>query len=86
MVKTFLIFLLLISFSYANESTTEVVVEDTVYDRLDEKIKSFLDEEIYSKNKAYIKILFSPESDFITNRRVDSVKIVEPPNTPLKVL
>lgn len=77
MVKIFLTFLLLISFSYAENNSTEDLVIDPTYEKLDLKIKSLLDEDVYSKNKAYIKIIFSPESDFITNRRVDSVKVVE---------
>jgi len=48
-----------------------------VLEQLDMKIKSLLDEATYTKNEAYINIIFSPKSDFIINDRVDSVKVVQ---------
>lgn len=48
-----------------------------VLEELDMKIKSLLDEDTYSKNKAYVNIIFSPKSNFIINDRVDSVKVVQ---------
>ena len=77
MVKVFLSFLLLFSLSFADEIVAEVVDNNSTHEKLNLKIRSLLDESVYTKNEAYIKIIFSPESDFITNYRVDAVKVVE---------
>lgn len=77
MVKLFFTFLLLFSFSFAEEFAADVVDSNSTKAKLTNKIKSLLDESVYTKNEAYIKIIFSPESDFITNYRVDAVKVVE---------
>ena len=77
MVKIFLSFFLLISISLADDFTAEIVEVDANHEKLNLKIRSLLDESVYSKNEAYIKIIFSPESDFIVNHHVDAVKVVE---------
>lgn len=77
MVKLFFTFLLLFSLSFAEEFVADVVDSNSTKGRLTSKIMSLLDESVYTKNEAYIKIIFSPESDFITNYRVDAVKVVE---------
>ena len=71
MVKIVLSFLLLFSFSFSDEL---VEPEDT---NLTQKIKSFLDKDIYEKNKSFVNIIFDVESDFYKNKRVDVVKVVE---------
>lgn len=71
MVKIVLSFLLLFSFSFSDEL---VESEDN---NLTQKIKSFLDKDIYEKNKSFVDIIFEIESDFYQNERVDVVKVVE---------
>ena len=68
MVKIFFIFLLLFSFAFSSENYEE--------DLLTLKIKTFIDKTVYENNKAYIDIIFSPKSDYYTQYRIDSVKIV----------
>ena len=80
MVKLFLTFLLLFSAGFCEEIITEefsVEKIDPNIEKLDLKIKSLLDEQTYKKNEAYINIIFSPKSNFITNDRVDSVQVVQ---------
>lgn len=71
MVKIVLSFLLLFSFSFSDELLES---EDN---NLTQKIKSFLDSDVYEKNKSFINIIFEPEIDYYKNRRVDVVKVVE---------
>lgn len=40
------------------------------------KIASFIDQKLYKDNKKFIDIIFSPESDYYQNERVDVVKVV----------
>ncbi len=71
MVKIVLSFLLLFSLSFSDEL---LEAEDN---NLTQKIKSFLDSNVYEKNKSFINIIFDPESSFYKNERVDVVKVVE---------
>ncbi len=71
MVKLFFSFLLLFSLSFADETPLEL--EENL---LEYKIKSFIDLEVYEKNIEFIKIIFSPKSDFYINDRVDAVKVL----------
>jgi len=71
MVKIVLSFLLLFSFSFSDE------LSESKDNNLTSKIKSFLDEGVYEKNKSFIDIIFDPESDYYVNKRVDVVKVVE---------
>jgi len=82
MVKLFLSFLIFFSLSHAEEILNQelevpLAEVDPVIEQLDLKIRSLLDEKTYSKNEAYINIIFSPKSDFILNERVDAVKVVQ---------
>ncbi|WP_373071285.1 hypothetical protein [Sulfurimonas sp.] len=84
MVKLFLSFLVLFSFTFAEQTqleNSEPIVEieeiSSAIEELDIKIKSLLNEKTYKKNEAYINIIFSPKSDFIVNDRVDCVKVVQ---------
>ena len=72
MVKVVLSFLLLFSFSYAADK-----VLDSNDNNLTLKIKSFLNSDVYEQNKAFVDIIFDPESDFYQNERVDVVKVLE---------
>jgi len=76
-VKVFLSFLVLFSLSYADEFSAEVLDDNVSKQQVNLKIRSLLDDNVYAENEAYIKIIFSPESDFMTNGRVNAVKIVE---------
>ncbi|MEA3330690.1 MAG: hypothetical protein U9Q29_03240 [Campylobacterota bacterium] len=69
MVKVFIAFVLLFSFSFAEE-----VIEE---DPLTQKIKTLIDINTYKQNKAYIDIVFSPKSEYYTAYRVDSVKVIQ---------
>jgi len=76
MVKIALSFFLLISFSFANEIAIQNVVEIKEIDLLSLKIQTFIDEDVYKQNKAYIDIIFSPKSNYFRGDRVDSVKVI----------
>ena len=69
MVKVFFTFLLFVSFSFAQN-----IKED---DNLTQKIKTLIDLSVYEQNKAYIDIIFSPKSDYFTQDRVDTVKVIQ---------
>jgi len=66
MVKIFLVLFLSFSVSLANK------YDDMVYD----KIKTLINPTTYKENRAYIKIIFSPTYDYITDENVDSVKVI----------
>ncbi len=69
MVKVLLSFLLLFSFSYAEEMVEQ--------DLLSTKIQSFLDPEVYKENKAFIDLIFESKANFYVNDRVDVVAIIK---------
>jgi hypothetical protein len=46
-------------------------------ERLDEKIRSLIGEQAYAENHAFISIIFSPETEYFVNDRVDVVKVVK---------
>ncbi len=74
MVKVFLAFLLFTTLSFAENN---VSVEEVIgLDPLSMKISSFIDEDVYKKNRAYIDIIFSPKSDYFHGDRVNSVKVI----------
>ena len=76
MVKYLLSFILLWSFSSAQE--VDILEEVTIIDDpLTTKIKSFLDEENYNKNEAFINVIFDPKSDFYENERVNAVEVIQ---------
>jgi hypothetical protein len=55
-------------------SDEELVVLDNP---LTSKIKSFLSEEKYNKNEAFINVIFEPNSAFFVNDRVNAVKVIQ---------
>ncbi len=69
MVKFFLAILLFISLLGSDE-LQEI-------DFLTQKIHSYIEPQVYKQNSAYIKILFSPESDYYIGERVDAVKVIQ---------
>ncbi len=71
MVKGLLSFLLLFSSLIADDI---LVIEEE--NPLTSKIKSFVDIEVYDTNSEFIKIIFSPASDYYENERVNAVKVV----------
>ena len=64
MVKIVLSFLLLFSFTFADETLEG---DDN---NLTSKIKSFLDVSVYETNRDFINIIFDPESDFYKMREL----------------
>jgi len=70
MVKVLLALLLLFGSLFSDE---QLIQKDE--DLLTKKIKSFIDLNLYETNKEFIKIIFSPESDFYLNNKVDAVKV-----------
>lgn len=42
-----------------------------------EKVKSFVGEQTFEENKAYIEIIFSPPEEYYVNGRIDTVKVVQ---------
>lgn len=77
MVKALVWLLFLVFSSSANELTQTPSVTQVIETQspLIEKIKTFVSEEEYVKNEAYIKLIFSPQSDFYKQSRVDVVKV-----------
>ena len=69
MVKIVFIFLSLFSILGADEG-----IENTL---LNAKIKTFLGSRAYNQNSKFINIIFSPESNFYTQDRIDDVKVIE---------
>lgn len=70
MVKIVLAVILFFSFLHAEvyeEGGSQVL----------EKVQTFIDQSAYDANEEFIKIIFSPESNFIENERVNVVKIVD---------
>ena len=41
-----------------------------------EKVKSFLDEDVYNVNRSFINIIFANEKEFIEDKNIDSVKVI----------
>jgi len=84
MVKVLFGILLLFSFSFGAQDQNELQDEfqDEAQETLEKenklklKIKSFIDADVYEQNSAFIDIIFSPESDYYINDRVDSVKVI----------
>lgn len=70
MVNFFLSLLILFSFSFVELAASQEY-------SLDGKIESLMDSESYTKNRDYIKIIFSPESSFYDKDRIDIVKVVQ---------
>jgi len=68
-VKIVFIFLSLFSILGADEG-----IENTL---LNAKIKTFLGSRAYNQNSKFINIIFSPESNFYTQDRIDDVKVIE---------
>jgi len=83
MVKSFLLLFLFVASVNVHPQTIEepqtIQIDDsnlTVEESLlTTKIKTFLSEESFIKNRDFIKVIFSPESDFYTQDRVDVVKV-----------
>ncbi len=69
MVKIFSIFLLLVSLAFSNE-----FAEDSL---LIQKVKTFVSEDSFVKNKDFIKLIFSPEGNYYRQDRIDVVRLVQ---------
>jgi len=69
MVKIFSIFLLLVSLAFSNE-----FAEDSL---LIQKVKTFLSEDSFVKNKDFINLIFSPEENYYRQDRIDVVRLVQ---------
>jgi len=73
MVKYFLFFALFFSFSYADKLATAVDQE-----LLTKKIKSLINPAAFTKDRAYIDVIFSPKEDYFTNDgRVNTIKVIQ---------
>jgi len=71
MVKYLLLFVLLFSFSFADEYGLD---ND---DLLSKKIESFVGETVYERKLNFINVIFEPKSAFYKNDRVDIIKVVK---------
>jgi hypothetical protein len=49
------------------------VAETPLFD----KVRSLVGDDVYARNQAFVKIIFSPETDYYTNDRIDVVKVVQ---------
>jgi len=72
----FLLFFLTISL-FGDELFLDDLNQTHEEDRLTQKIQSFLSYDKFERNKKFIKIIFSPQSDFYKDDSVDVIKVVE---------
>ena len=83
MVKLFSLFLVFFSLSYSDDFSLEDT-QDSLADRtfevqrdpLIEKIKTFVELDVYENNQKYIDIVFSPREEFFKGNTIDVVKVV----------
>ncbi len=68
MVKAFVLAMFVVLGAFAQQNYKELV---------DAKVRTILDERTYKENKAFIDIILSPPQKFVTNERVNSVKVIE---------
>jgi hypothetical protein len=69
-IKLLLSFILLFSLAYSDEGFEE--------DALVQKIKTFVDKDVFKKDRAYLDIIFSPKEQYYTqDGMVDSVKVIK---------
>ncbi|MDQ7044901.1 MAG: hypothetical protein Q9M32_03185 [Sulfurimonas sp.] len=71
MVKVFLMLSLFVFSAFAEDEVIEI------QDPLMQKVKSFVSEEEFSKNESFIKLIFSPQTNFYRQDRVDAVKVAQ---------
>ena len=86
MVKFFTVFLFTLASLVAevpsgktlvmSDMKTEIPQITEAESLLTQKIKTFVSEEGYTKNKDFIKLIFSPEYEYYRQERVDVVKVV----------
>lgn len=76
MVKISFLFLFLLSSIFADVVSENIEAIDGE-SKLTKKIKSFISENTYTKNEDFVKLIFSPESDYLVQDRVDVVKVVQ---------
>ncbi len=73
MVRFFLFFALLLSFSYANETKVSLDTE-----LLTKKIKNLVAPATFAKDRAFIDVIFSPkEAYFNTDGTLNSIKVIQ---------
>ncbi len=70
----FLFFSITISLSAENLDDFEKVKQKEI---LFSKIKSFISDDTYLRNRKFIEIIFSPTSDFYNKQTVDVVKVIQ---------
>jgi len=69
MVKIVVLFLVLFSFTLNAQNNENLLMK---------KIKTFVSPKVFTKDKAYLDILFSPNEKYYTkNGRVDSIKVIQ---------
>ena len=76
MVRACIAFCLFFSFSFAMNSGL-YAQESSSNDPVIQKIKSFLDEKTFNKNKDFINIIFEPKSAYYKNDRVNALSVVK---------
>lgn len=59
-------------FRIFNADPDVIIVEEP---KLDQKIMNYVGEDFYVKNRDFLKVLFSPESDYYLQDKVDVVKV-----------
>ncbi len=73
------VFLLVTSSLFAEDSLSQEDVNSSVSveNLLDEKIKSFLGDAVYSENKDFIHIVFDPAEEYFVQERIDVVHVIK---------
>jgi hypothetical protein len=61
---------------FALADNSSMPSDNNVSSQLDSKIKSYLGDAVYAKNKAFINIIFKPRSDFFISDKVDVIKVI----------
>lgn len=75
MVKVFVLFLLLYSALFANNSLTTDTTSQ--HELLHQTILSLVDQELFDANKDFIDVIFEPESAYFRAEHVDVIKVVQ---------
>ncbi len=78
MVKIFLIFALLFSFSYADKLEAEKFEIEKNEDLLTKKIKNLINPVTFEKDRAFIDVIFSPKEEYYnSDGGVNSIKVIK---------
>jgi len=76
MVKIVVLFCILVYASFAQDNE-HIEEKQTQENALAQKIKSFVSEDVYEKNKGFIDVVFEPKSAYYNQGRVDALAVTK---------